>query len=270
LKPSHDFTEFVRAIPTYDMVSFVQRSEAFNRAEAAQEVNVRVPTLIAAGLLCGFTPARLQAEPITLTVTGTLPLSYCLPCLQEVLGSTGSGGDRFVFGVTFDSDPVSSSASSDSAGYDFGVGSATLTIGNEAVTMPASVSGFILSDFPSNGRRHDQLTLEARFLVAGPGAVWVSGSDTFGNLLSQLAWPTDAAGIWNVAPHQAFTIFQEIHGDDARIVVAESFHATQAPGAPVPEPTTILLLGTGLAGLGIRRYRRKQTLEGPISANVLN
>src|SRR5688500_13304298 len=124
------------------MVSVVQRPEPSNCADAAQEVFVRVPALLVAGLLCGFTPARLHAEPFTLTVTGTLPLSYCLPCLQEVIGFTGSGGDRFVFGVTFDRSPVSSFVSSDSAEYDFGVGSATLTIGDEAVTMPASVSGF--------------------------------------------------------------------------------------------------------------------------------
>jgi hypothetical protein len=55
----------------------------------------------------------------------------------------------------------------------------------------------------------------------------------------------------NVDPQFFITRFQRVNGDGSDVAIPRS------GGDPVPEPATIILLGTGLAGIGALRRKKK-------------
>jgi hypothetical protein len=100
-----------------------------------RDLTLRIPTLIVVGVLCGSDPARLQAEPITLTTTGMLS-SVCPGCVHDKLGLSAKPGGPFIYSLTFDSDPLSHREIFGLSTYQFGAGTLSVSFGGDAVTMP--------------------------------------------------------------------------------------------------------------------------------------
>jgi hypothetical protein len=207
----------------------------------------------------------VEAEPITLTASGRLGEGFCGLCLQSSfgIGQADAGGDAFTLMITFN--PVSPNASfipeQSLFVYPFDAGTLALTLGTETVAFPISdVSGLVRES--SFDPPVDQLLLGGlifsplgRRLSFGVVAIDLSGA-----LLASGGWPTDLAAVLNAAPTRYAVLIdadRDIEDGAYDFGSQNQLVFTQTSAlAPVPEPSTMLLLGAGVAVAGVRRWRQ--------------
>lgn len=204
-------------------------------------------------VVCGFlfvlatTPPIAQADPILLTATGTTPAGVCGVCLHDALGIVVSGGDSFTFRLSFDS------PSPGHTGPWSGTGSGSISFAEETVSLPPSfLDGGIANDSENEA---DLMSLSFRspsghvqFEIFGIGPVtWLNSE----------VWPTNLAATLSAASATQFRIFQSHEDTRGYSVIAPARITQTAAPDPIPEPSTLLLLGTGLAA-GLRWRHRNQ------------
>jgi hypothetical protein len=203
--------------------------------------------------------SSLSASPVTISGSGIVtslgdPEDVCVPCAMEVLGFSFDVGDTLTFSLSFET-PSADQAPGDPTFGSYDLGSGMFTLDGGKFTTPALTGAQILNTPGPAGPFEiaDELSIAAN----SPGqpqlrriGLGLSGSDTVGNWLTTDQWPADVAATLNAAPVNTVWLFDNIaeHGTFARL---GDVHFTQTTS--VPEPLTIVLVGTGLAGIGARR-----------------
>ena len=89
----------------------------------------------------------------------------------------------------------------------------------------------------------------------------LTGFDPLGNWLTSDAWPINVATALNAAPQREFalTVFDAEFEGNVPILTGTVGLITQQPTpGPIPEPSTLLLIGSGIACLGVRRWRQQK------------
>lgn len=212
------------------------------------------------------TSPRLYADAITVSGSGGVrslggsdPEDVCVPCAMEVLGFSFAVGDSLAFSLSFQ-------APTGDHTWPNGLGSGMLTLAGAGGSFTKSIvaSAQILN---TAGPARPSTIADEILISAGSGGrspgedpaarigIVLYGSDFVGTWLTTNSWPADVAAALNAAPFSAVWLFDSA-AEHGLFAVLGDVRFTQTP-APVPEPSTVTLLGVGAAIVGVRRWRQR-------------
>jgi hypothetical protein len=220
---------------------------------------MRVYIAVFSVFLFAASSSPLVGDPITLSGTGVVtalgsPEDVCVSCAMDVLGFSFGIGDSLTFSLSFHA-PTADLATNDPTfgAYELGSGTFTLARGKYMATAPVIAQIFNTTGGPF--QIADALSIYANPQgtdVPSRIGLGLEGFDLVGNWLTTDGWPIDVAGTLNSAPFRSVWLFDRTaeHGTFATL------GSVQFTPTPVPEPSTIALLGMGVVAFGVRRWRQ--------------
>jgi hypothetical protein len=201
---------------------------------------------VCVGILCAPRPARADsfAVPVTLSTSGVFLCLTFAPCFtgsgtNQIAITNATGTATVTFNGVYQTFSVSNSVSQ-------------VTLGQFAIT---ATPGFI---FPVNFANPDLPIVEFRFTATGlydSGGLWWTFGPGGSSTLQQFgSWDFSVRPDVDPAPFTGlvFKALQPTLATNATVDLT-------ADASLVPEPGTLLLIGTGLFGTGFARRRMSRT-----------
>jgi hypothetical protein len=202
------------------------------------------------------------ADPITIRGSGTLD-HVCASCMEREFGVTAAVGDPFAFTLSFDSVSADQSALSWIGEYSLGIGSITASLGTANINLTAPLRGSAVDNFeiaPNVFR--DQLGIGAYFPLSATSRLASIALSGFGEAgwLNSDAWPTDLVAVLHRAPIGFAVAEWKLNDADTNSFAGGPVRLLSGDSpAPIPEPTSLLLLSTGLFSVvGLGRWRQRK------------